>query len=166
MEYYICNILYTLYLKYNSSCYYDTDNDGDGVVTNLVGLELGNFPAQLESTALFRCVQVSSVDDPEDLYGYQTAVTIGGHVFKGILYDRGPEATYVGGGGESSTGGASGSGAAAQQPNPVTVAATAAESSGMLPSAATLYDPSSSIYTAAPISGYMAGTLFFPHQRS
>ncbi|KAK4741449.1 hypothetical protein SAY87_025037 [Trapa incisa] len=139
------------------------------LVSTTSGLEPGEFPAQLESTALFRCVQVSSVEDPEDSYAYQTAVTIGGRVFKGILYDRGPEAAYLGGGGEGSSGGggAGGSGLTAQQHNPVTVAAPAAEGGSMPLSAATIYDPSSSMYAAAPSGGgYMAGTLFFPHQRS
>ncbi|OWM88850.1 protein SHORT INTERNODES-like [Punica granatum] len=141
------------------------ENPSSGLLaTTSAGLELGNFPAELTSTALFRCVRVSPTDDPQEHYAYQTAVTIGGHVFRGILYDRGPESTYVGGG-ESSSGGGSGSGVAAQPHNLVTVAATAAENSGMPPSATALYDPNSSIYTAAPLNPYM-GTQFFPHQRS
>lgn len=55
------------------------------------GMEVGNFPAELSSPAVFRCVRVSSVDDTEDEIAYQTAVSIGGHVFKGILYDQGPD---------------------------------------------------------------------------
>lgn len=31
------------------------------------------------------------MDDTEEEYAYQTAVSIGGHVFKGILYDQGPD---------------------------------------------------------------------------
>ena len=31
------------------------------------------------------------MEDADDRYAYQTAVSIGGHVFKGILYDYGPE---------------------------------------------------------------------------
>lgn len=41
--------------------------------------------------ATFHCVRVSSVDDGVDQYAYQTSVNIGGHVFKGILYDQGPD---------------------------------------------------------------------------
>ncbi|KNA06636.1 hypothetical protein SOVF_179220 [Spinacia oleracea] len=58
---------------------------------NTVGMEVGNFPAEVSSSAVFRCVRVSGVDDTEDEYAYQTAVNIGGHVFKGILYDQGPD---------------------------------------------------------------------------
>ncbi|WCJ40921.1 SHI-related sequence 5 [Euphorbia peplus] len=54
------------------------------------GLEVGNFPAQVNSPATFRCFRVSSNDDEEeDQFAYQTSVNIGGHVFKGILYDQG-----------------------------------------------------------------------------
>ncbi|KAK1357616.1 Lateral root primordium (LRP) protein-like protein [Heracleum sosnowskyi] len=54
----------------------------------------GNFPAEVRSSAVFNCVRVSSVDDlGEDQFAYQTAVSIGGHVFKGIIYDQGPESS-------------------------------------------------------------------------
>ncbi|XP_017250140.1 protein SHI RELATED SEQUENCE 1 [Daucus carota subsp. sativus] len=54
----------------------------------------GNFPPEVRSPAVFNCVRVSSIDDVgEDQFAYQTAVSIGGHVFKGILYDQGPENT-------------------------------------------------------------------------
>ncbi|PPD81987.1 hypothetical protein GOBAR_DD21070 [Gossypium barbadense] len=46
---------------------------------NPTGLELGNFPAELSSEAVFRCVRVSNVEDADDQYAYQTAVNIGGH---------------------------------------------------------------------------------------
>ncbi|XP_010527152.1 PREDICTED: protein SHI RELATED SEQUENCE 3 [Tarenaya hassleriana] len=60
--------------------------EGLGIITPT------HFPAELNSTAVFRCVRVSSsVDDGKDQYAYQTTVSIGGHVFKGILYDQGPE---------------------------------------------------------------------------
>ncbi|XP_039035179.1 protein SHI RELATED SEQUENCE 3-like [Hibiscus syriacus] len=56
------------------------------------GLEVGDFPAQVTLPAMFRCVRVSSIEDVAgDQYAYRTAVTIGGHVFKGILYDQGPD---------------------------------------------------------------------------
>ncbi|GAB4837859.1 hypothetical protein Ancab_027385 [Ancistrocladus abbreviatus] len=54
------------------------------------GMEGGKFPAQLNSMATFRCVRVSSSDNAVDQYAYQTSVSIGGHIFKGILYDHGP----------------------------------------------------------------------------
>lgn len=53
------------------------------------GQEMGNFPAELQMPAIFRCVRVSSIDNAVDQYAYQTTVEIGGHIFKGILYDQG-----------------------------------------------------------------------------
>ncbi|KAE8715672.1 Protein SHI RELATED SEQUENCE 1 [Hibiscus syriacus] len=61
---------------------------------NASGLELGNFPAEVNSEVVFRCVRVSGIEDADDQYAYQTAVNIGGHVFKGILYNQGPESGY------------------------------------------------------------------------
>ncbi|XVE67025.1 hypothetical protein DITRI_Ditri08aG0127200 [Diplodiscus trichospermus] len=56
------------------------------------GLEVGNFPPEVTSPATFRCVRVSSIDDTvDDQYAYRTSVNIGGHMFKGILYDQGPD---------------------------------------------------------------------------
>ncbi|XP_048127936.1 protein SHI RELATED SEQUENCE 3 [Rhodamnia argentea] len=63
----------------------------------------GNFPAAVSSTATFQCVRMSTEDDDAaEHYAYQTSVNIGGHVFKGILYDQGPESHYGAAGGESS----------------------------------------------------------------
>ncbi|KAL4309237.1 hypothetical protein GQ457_01G025860 [Hibiscus cannabinus] len=63
------------------------------------GLELFQFPPEVSSPADFRCVKVNAVEEiDEEQYAYQTAVNIGGHVFKGILYDQGPAVR----GGESS----------------------------------------------------------------
>lgn len=56
-----------------------------------LGLELAHFPAEFNSPAVFRCVKVSAIDNVEEQLAYQTAVNIGGHMFKGILYDQGPE---------------------------------------------------------------------------
>ncbi|XP_009784128.1 protein SHI RELATED SEQUENCE 3-like [Nicotiana tabacum] len=50
-----------------------------------------DLPTELSLPAVFRCVRVSSVDNVVDQYAYQTSVKIAGHVFKGILYDQGPE---------------------------------------------------------------------------
>ncbi|ESQ50647.1 hypothetical protein EUTSA_v10022837mg [Eutrema salsugineum] len=58
------------------------------------GLEMGEttFPEEVNSDALFRCVKMSGADDDGDgQYAYQTTVGIAGHVFKGILYNQGPE---------------------------------------------------------------------------
>ncbi|KAK4790073.1 hypothetical protein SAY86_017377 [Trapa natans] len=137
--------------------------------TSRSGLELGNLPAEFSSTALFRCVRVSSTDEPQDQYAYQTSLTIGGHLFKGILYDCGPETAAYTGRRETYPRGGSATAAAAastqQQQHLVTVAATAAESSSMPPSTAVQYDPNSSLYTATPINPYPGGMQFFPHQR-
>lgn len=62
-----------------------------------------NFPVELSIAATFQCVRVSSEDNVVDQYAYQTAVSIGGHIFKGILYDQGPDSNFTAG--ESSSGG-------------------------------------------------------------
>ncbi|KAJ4883844.1 Protein SHI RELATED SEQUENCE 5 [Raphanus sativus] len=79
----------------------DKDHSGGGgsaLATRVVntnsnsGLEaIQNLPPEVSSPAVFRCVRVSSIEEDEDdqEYAYQTAVNIGGHIFKGILYDQG-----------------------------------------------------------------------------
>ncbi|KAF8377889.1 hypothetical protein HHK36_031277 [Tetracentron sinense] len=121
--------------------------------TTTSGLEVGVFPAEVSSPAVFRCVRVSAMDDADDQYAYQTAINIGGHVFKGILYDQGPESHYTPG--ESSSGGGF------QQRNFITASTTATTTT----TTATLLDPSSSLYQT-PLNAFMAGTHFFPHPRS
>ncbi|KAL2510895.1 Protein LATERAL ROOT PRIMORDIUM 1 [Abeliophyllum distichum] len=49
------------------------------------------FPGQVRAPAVFKCVKVTAVDDGDDEYAYQAVVRIGGHVFKGFLYDQGVE---------------------------------------------------------------------------
>lgn len=49
------------------------------------------LPGQVRAPAVFKCVRVTAVDDGEDEYAYQAVVKIGGHVFKGFLYDQGLE---------------------------------------------------------------------------
>ncbi|KAH0875884.1 hypothetical protein HID58_073246 [Brassica napus] len=56
-------------------------------ITNLYGLESSHLPPEILPT-VFRCTRVSSIDDEDKEYAYQTAVNIGGYVFKGILYDQ------------------------------------------------------------------------------
>ncbi|XP_020231051.2 protein LATERAL ROOT PRIMORDIUM 1 [Cajanus cajan] len=51
-----------------------------------------SLPCQVRAPAVFKCVRVTAVDDGEDEYAYQAVVKIGGHVFKGFLYDQGTEA--------------------------------------------------------------------------
>lgn len=50
-----------------------------------------NLPSHVRAPAIFKCVRVTSVDDGEDEYAYQAIVNIGGHVFKGFLYDQGAD---------------------------------------------------------------------------
>ncbi|KAL5706642.1 hypothetical protein ACHQM5_024785 [Ranunculus cassubicifolius] len=124
------------------------------------GLELGNYPAEVNSQAVFRCVRVSAMNDAEDEFAYQAAVNIGGHVFKGLLYDQGPEGRYIQG--ETSSGGGGGT-------TPRNLMATAATSSAAATTATTtavasLLDPSSLYPT--PLNAFMAGTQFFPQPRS
>nr|GMD51462.1 protein SHI RELATED SEQUENCE 1-like [Ipomoea batatas] len=131
------------------------------------GLEVGNFPAKVSLTAAFQCVRMRSVDDGDDQYAYQAAVNIGGHVFKGILYDEGPESQYLTAG-ESSSGGGSGGTAAAEHNLLPSTAAT----SGATTAAATASDHQGSGYVdpasiyPAPLSTFMAGTFFPPPARS
>ncbi|KAK4356472.1 hypothetical protein RND71_025443 [Anisodus tanguticus] len=48
-----------------------------------------SLPGQVRAPAVFKCVRVTSVDEGDDEYAYQAVVRIGGHVFKGFLYDQG-----------------------------------------------------------------------------
>ncbi|XP_057954585.1 protein LATERAL ROOT PRIMORDIUM 1 [Malania oleifera] len=50
-----------------------------------------SLPGQVRAPAVFKCVRVTAVEDGEDEYAYQAVVKIGGHVFKGFLYDQGSE---------------------------------------------------------------------------
>nr|WHL55523.1 LRP1 [Litchi chinensis] len=47
------------------------------------------LPGQVRAPAVFKCVRVTAVEDGDDEYAYQAVVKIGGHVFKGFLYDQG-----------------------------------------------------------------------------
>ncbi|CDY67534.1 BnaC08g48470D, partial [Brassica napus] len=136
---------------------------------NASGLEVGDFPAEVSSPAVFRCVRVSSVEDGEEEFAYQTAVSIGGHVFKGILYDNGPGSI---GGGSYNVGESSSGGGGAQQMNLITAGSvTVATASSSTPNAGGI-GGSSAAYTdpaalyPTPINTFMAGTQFFPNPRS
>lgn len=125
------------------------------------GLEEGHFPSLVSSPAEFRCVRVSCVEDADDRYAYQTAVNIGGHVFKGILYDYGPENSNNNNSNNSNNymAGETSAGVAGAQPLNLTA-------SGVVSSSGALVDPSS-LYSA-PVNTFMggSGTQFFPHTRS
>ncbi|XP_076956506.1 protein LATERAL ROOT PRIMORDIUM 1-like [Bidens hawaiensis] len=77
-----------------------------------------SLPGQVRAPAVFKCVRVTAVEDGDDEYAYQASATIGGHVFKGFLYDQGVEARdhtsfpnfselHLGGGGRNVGGGGS-----------------------------------------------------------
>ncbi|WVZ98338.1 hypothetical protein U9M48_043797 [Paspalum notatum var. saurae] len=51
-----------------------------------------SLPRQVRGPAVFRCVRVTSVDDGNGEVAYQAAVTINGHLFRGLLYDHGADA--------------------------------------------------------------------------
>ncbi|XP_047148753.1 protein SHI RELATED SEQUENCE 1-like isoform X1 [Vigna umbellata] len=126
------------------------------------GLEEGHFPSVVSSPAEFRCVRVSCVEDADDRYAYQTAVNIGGHLFKGILYDHGPENSNNNNSNNNSNNymaGETSAGVAGAQPLNLTA-------SGVVTSSGALVDPSS-LYSA-PVNTFMggSGTQFFPHTRS
>ncbi|CAM8912221.1 unnamed protein product [Rhodiola kirilowii] len=132
------------------------------------GMEVGRtFPAEVNAQALFRCVRVSAIDEGEDQYAYQTAVSIGGHVFKGLLYDQGldpssytpGDSSSVGGGGSSSGGGGGG----VQQLNFMSGGGT---TGGGVAEATGFIDPSSMYHQSSHNNPYLAsGTQFFPPQR-
>ncbi|KAL6558947.1 hypothetical protein OROMI_019297 [Orobanche minor] len=126
------------------------------------GMEVGHFPSEVSSDAVFRCVRVSPIDDAEDQFAYQTAVNICGHVFKGILYDQGTENQYTAAGETSSGGGSvsAGGGSSAQQLNLIVGASAATTNTS---AAFPFLDPS---LNPAPINSFTAGTQFFPPPRS
>ncbi|KVH87482.1 Lateral Root Primordium type 1, C-terminal [Cynara cardunculus var. scolymus] len=75
-----------------------------------------SLPGQVRAPAVFKCVRVTAVEDGDDEYAYQACVKIGGHVFKGFLYDQGAETRdqtnipnlselHLGGGGRRNVGG-------------------------------------------------------------
>ncbi|KAF7817611.1 protein SHI RELATED SEQUENCE 1-like [Senna tora] len=125
------------------------------------GLEVGQFPAEVKSAAVFQCVRVNAMDSPEEQYAYQTAVNIGGHVFKGILYDQGPgpgpEINIDGGATATQSQRCSSAGAEPrpQQFNLITASTTSSNP----------FDPSL-FPLPLPLNTFMPGTQFFPPPRS
>ncbi|TKY75209.1 SHI RELATED SEQUENCE 5 protein [Spatholobus suberectus] len=115
------------------------------------GLELGQFPPEVNTSAVFRCVRVSAVDASDEQCAYQTSVNIGGHVFKGLLYDYGPESSY------NSSAAAEGSSGGEPQQLGLITATTAATTSG---------NPFDPLLYPAPLNAFMAGTQFFQPPRS
>lgn len=101
----------------------------------------------MSAPALFRCVRVSHVDEADDVYAYQAAVSIGGHVFKGLLYDHGPAETDP----PDYPAAASLSGAVDQTINTLPITASGDR----------LLDP-----YPTPLSAFMAGTQCFSNQHT
>ncbi|CAL5205415.1 unnamed protein product [Lathyrus oleraceus] len=125
-----------------------------------IGFELGQFPAEVSSASVtFRCVRVSSLDGPDEQCAYQTAVNIGGHVFKGVLYDQGPSSSsaslYTNTTTATPIEGFSGGGHQPHQQLDFLTTATATTTTSIL------FDPS--LYSA-PLHAFMAGTQFFHPQ--
>ncbi|EEF49470.1 protein SHI RELATED SEQUENCE 1 [Ricinus communis] len=111
-----------------------------------------NFPAEVNSLATFRCLRVSSIDEGDDQFAYQTSMSIGGHVFKGILYDQGPTYTI----GESST-------TQIQEPNLANAAALT--STTLAPTSSVDADSLPPSYPF-PFNAFMSGTQLFLHPKS
>ncbi|KAJ8450918.1 hypothetical protein Cgig2_032543 [Carnegiea gigantea] len=138
------------------------------------GVEGGNFPAEVNSLATFRCIKVmSSENNVVDQYAYQTSINIGGHVFKGILYDQGPTSSSAGGGGETSSAATTDTpqqqfhhqfdiAAAIGTP---TAAALLAPPPPTNSSAANLLYPSPPSLYSAPFNAFLPGMQFFPYPR-
>ncbi|MED6179694.1 hypothetical protein PIB30_003018 [Stylosanthes scabra] len=55
------------------------------------GVHKLKFPSATNSMAVFRRVEVRSMDGAVNEIAYQTCVNIGGHVFSGLVYDQGPD---------------------------------------------------------------------------
>lgn len=109
-----------------------------------------SLPGQVRAPAVFKCVRVTAMDDGDDEFAYQAVVKIGGHVFKGFLYDQGVEnrdrypnlsELHLGGGrgGDGESGGGAGrDGATSSSP---------------------MLDPSD-VYAAASGGGFLAGSTY------
>ncbi|GAB2225143.1 hypothetical protein Droror1_Dr00005931 [Drosera rotundifolia] len=135
------------------------------------GLEVGqSFPSEVSSPAVFRCVRVTSTNDTEEHLAYQTAVSIAGHVFKGILYDQGPEGRYNAEGEGEDRGDDSPRGSGLQQHNLLTGIGIATgnentEGEATTGTSASAGDAAGGLYST-PINAFLAGTQFFPPPRS
>ncbi|XP_074587399.1 protein SHI RELATED SEQUENCE 1-like isoform X1 [Curcuma longa] len=121
------------------------------------------FPAEVNAEAMFRCVRVSPVDEAEEEYAYQTTVSIAGHVFKGVLYDHGAAGPGDLPSSSSSryqllTHGEDSSSPATTGAAPI--ANASASDAANTAATAELLEP-----YPTPLSAFVAGTPFFPHQR-
>ncbi|KAJ7555065.1 hypothetical protein O6H91_05G020800 [Diphasiastrum complanatum] len=68
---------------------------GNSTASLDVRLQQGGFkttlPTEVRAQTVFKCVRVTGIEDGEDEIAYQATVNIGGHIFKGVLYDQGLE---------------------------------------------------------------------------
>uniref|UniRef100_A0A0A0LDI9 Uncharacterized protein n=1 Tax=Cucumis sativus TaxID=3659 RepID=A0A0A0LDI9_CUCSA len=130
------------------------ENPPSLTVTTTSGLEHGNFQGEFNSSAVFRCVKVSAIDNVEEQLAYQTAVNIGGHMFKGILYDQGPEYSQnLSTGGDGEDGGEG-----------LDLVIGASNGSGRVNNQSTPF-VESSLYPI-PINSFNNGMQFFPSSRT
>lgn len=140
----------------------------------VIGQELAIFPTEVSSTAVFRCVRVTSIDNADKQYAYQTSINIGGHSFKGILYDQGLESSHYHHLPARDQGSSDGGSASVdiQQLNLITntasssAAAASSRGTGTAPSTQVTAFLDPSIYHSASLNTFLAGTQFFPPPRN
>ncbi len=114
----------------------------------------GGLPPEVRAQALFKCVRLMGVEDGEDEFAYQATVKIGGHIFKGVLYDQGVDNGQ----------------AAAAAPSPsglgeLQLGGGNSRGGGMPSSSSALIDPSSSLYGSgsALLGGQSSTETSFTH---
>ncbi|KAL0694930.1 hypothetical protein Bca4012_062110 [Brassica carinata] len=131
------------------------------------GFESSHLPPEVSLPAVFRCMRVSSIDDEDEEYAYQTAVSIGGHVFKGILYDQGSSDDHRYSSSPAAVAAETSQHHLSLLASAPSVATTTAVTASNINNAS--IDPSS-VYTAAaaaPINSFItAATSFFASPRS
>lgn len=134
------------------------------LLTNL-GFESSHLPPEVSLPAVFRCMRVSSIEDEDEEYAYQTAVSIGGHMFKGILYDQGPSDDHRYSSSPAAVAAETSQHHLSLLTSAPSVATTTAVTASNINDAS--IDPSSVYTAAAPINSFItAATSFFASPRS
>ncbi|KAJ1427528.1 SHORT INTERNODES, C-terminal [Sesbania bispinosa] len=134
-------------------CLENLSPSNPSTATTLPFSTVSDPPSSLQShlqlpNAYDRTDRTPAVNAPDEQCAYQTIVHIGGHVFKGNLYDQGPESSYTNTAVEGSS--SRGGGEAHQQLGFITAAtATTATGSG------NPFDPS--LYPSS-LNAFMAAT--------